>query len=51
MLGRRFEKEGGGLLMRVYLDNNVLVCPKMEVLLIVLYVKVFKIHKRFVGPY
>lgn len=23
--GRRFEKDGGGLLMRVYLDNNVLV--------------------------
>ena len=25
MRGRRFEKEGDGLLMRVYLDNNVLV--------------------------
>ena len=25
MRGRRFEKDGGGLLMRVYLDNNVLV--------------------------
>lgn len=24
MQGRRFEKGGGGLLMRVYLDNNVL---------------------------
>lgn len=25
MRGRRFEKEGGGLFMRVYLDKNVLV--------------------------
>ena len=33
MRGRRFEEGGGGLLMRVYLDNNVLVSVEDNILL------------------
>ena len=33
MRGRRFEKEGGGLSMRVYLDKNVLVSVEDNILL------------------
>lgn len=33
MRGRRFEKDGGGLLMRVYLDKNVIVSVEDNILL------------------